>query len=747
MIENTFGIDIIPENDVERINALRRYRVMDTPSEDSFDQFARLATRIFKVPIALVSLVDAERVFFKANVGMGKAKESNRGKSLCALAVLTPEVTVFEDALKEPCLLANPNVTGDFGLRFYAGAPLITHDGFMIGTFCIIDQHTRVFTKEEEVILKGLAGAVMDHIELRLSALNEIDKQQQINEDLLDQREETTVINEELRSANVELQQSQDHLQKKNEELLESEDRFRDLIHQVPVAVAIYRGPQMIIEQANEAMLAVWGITTYIIGQPLLTARPELNGHAYINIIAEVMETGQIHSGQAVKGPVTINGKIEDGYFNVTYKPVKADRNGVPGVIVVAGDVTASTLARKTELEMNEEIAAINEELTASNEELNESQLHLIALNENLKNSEARFRLLVEQSPVAMGKLKTRELIIDIANDEVLKIWGKDRSVLGKPLQQAIPELEGQPFLRILDDVFTSGRAFIGQELKATLTDNGQEKECFLNFVYQPIKGDDGLTQSILFIANDITEQVRARVQIEQSAKIDDQRKNDFIGMVSHELKTPLTSLKGFVQLLQIKAKKTDDAHTITVLEKAGNQVVKMTKMIDGFLNVSRFESGKMHLEHQRFDMKDLIREIEEETVPAHNSHHIIFEPVLTTWVNGDRDKLGQVITNLISNALKYSAAGTTVQIACLAAEGCSRVSVRDEGMGIAPKDIDKLFDRYYRVEGHQMKGIAGFGIGLFLCAEIIERHNGKIGLESEVGKGSTFYFSIPVID
>jgi GAF domain-containing protein len=195
MIENTFGKEIIPANDTERLQVLRRYRIMDTPSEASFDNIAKLATQIFNVPISLVSLVDAERVFFKANIGMGKAKESNRGKSLCALAVLDPGVTVFEDALKEPCLMVNPNVAGDFGLRFYAGAPLITYDGFLIGTLCIIDKQPRVFTKNEENILQGLAVAVMDQIELRRSALEELDKKQQAHDDLAEQREETSTKN------------------------------------------------------------------------------------------------------------------------------------------------------------------------------------------------------------------------------------------------------------------------------------------------------------------------------------------------------------------------------------------------------------------------------------------------------------------------------------------------------------------------------------------------------------------------
>lgn len=227
MIENTFGKNIIPENDEERVKVLRRYNILHTPSEDSFDNLAQLATKIFNVPISLISLVDTETVFFKANIGMGDTKEVNRGKSLCSLAVLAKDVTVFEDALKEPCLIANPNVAGDFGLRFYAGAPLVTHDGHLIGTLCVVDQQPRIFNEEERLVLQHISTAVMDQIELRLSALTEIDKQHKINRELEDQRKETLVANEKLAASNEELLATNDELSQSQRELEFNEAKFR----------------------------------------------------------------------------------------------------------------------------------------------------------------------------------------------------------------------------------------------------------------------------------------------------------------------------------------------------------------------------------------------------------------------------------------------------------------------------------------------------------------------------------------
>jgi signal transduction histidine kinase len=179
-VKNTFSIPIIPPNDEQRLQALYRYEILDTPPEGAFNRVAEMATKVFNIPIALVSLVDKERVFFKANVGLPGHKEAKRGESLCSLAVLQDRPTVFEKAENEACLLANPFVAGSFGLKFYAGAPLITHDGFRIGTMCIIDKVEREFSEKDQAILQDMAAIVMDEIEIRLAAIKAIRVQSDI---------------------------------------------------------------------------------------------------------------------------------------------------------------------------------------------------------------------------------------------------------------------------------------------------------------------------------------------------------------------------------------------------------------------------------------------------------------------------------------------------------------------------------------------------------------------------------------
>ncbi|WP_219921402.1 GAF domain-containing protein [Rufibacter sp. XAAS-G3-1] len=165
-IKNTFGIDIIPENEADRIQKLHDYQILSIETEGPFKHIASLAAHVFKVPIALVSFVDAERVYFKGNVGIEEMTEVDRGISLCSLSILHSEATVFEDALKEPCLLANPLVAGEFGLRFYAAVPITTHDGYNLGSVCIVDKAPRPFTEDDRTTLEYMAKLVMDELDL-----------------------------------------------------------------------------------------------------------------------------------------------------------------------------------------------------------------------------------------------------------------------------------------------------------------------------------------------------------------------------------------------------------------------------------------------------------------------------------------------------------------------------------------------------------------------------------------------------
>lgn len=162
---------LYPENEEQRLKALRRYQILDTPPDGSFDHLTRLASTLFNMPIAIISLVDESRIWFKSHEGID-ADQMDRVPGLCASAILSDELYIIEDAVKDPKTLANPWVAGELGLKFYAAAPLRTSDGHNLGTFCIIDKQQRYLTEPQKEILKRLADIVVDEMELRLSARN-----------------------------------------------------------------------------------------------------------------------------------------------------------------------------------------------------------------------------------------------------------------------------------------------------------------------------------------------------------------------------------------------------------------------------------------------------------------------------------------------------------------------------------------------------------------------------------------------
>ena len=160
---------IIPENETARIDAVRRYDILDTPADGTFDRITALAARRFDVPISIISIVDEDRIWFKSHHGV-PVDQIGRDPGLCASAILNPEPYILLDAKADPRSLANPLVAGEFGLRFYAGVPLQTSDGFNLGTLCIIDKSPRPIDQKQIDDLKDLASVVMDQMELRLSA-------------------------------------------------------------------------------------------------------------------------------------------------------------------------------------------------------------------------------------------------------------------------------------------------------------------------------------------------------------------------------------------------------------------------------------------------------------------------------------------------------------------------------------------------------------------------------------------------
>ncbi len=353
----------------------------------------------------------------------------------------------------------------------------------------------------------------------------------------------------------------------------------------------------------------------------------------------------------------------------------------------------------------------------------------------------------------------SEDIVIEMANDAMIAFWGKDRSIIGKPLQEAVPELIGQPFINMLKNVLLTGITDQGDAVPAETMRDGKLQTAYYAYEYRAIKDESGLPYCIIHTASDVTDMVKAREAIKETQLQRDaldqeqvlinikeeQQKHDFISMVSHELKTPLTSINAYIQLMQSKS--SSDQFMVNTLDKVQLQVRKMSTMINSFLNVARLESGEIHLTKTNFDLDQVIIDAISDARFIYSSNLIDFTTDGPKIAHADKEKLTSVVSNLISNAIKYSDHGSTIAVQSEIAGDNIQVSVTDNGIGIKENDLEKLFDRFYRVESTQTKTISGFGIGLYLSAEIIHRHKGKIWAESTYGAGSTFYFTLPLAD
>jgi len=454
-----------------------------------------------------------------------------------------------------------------------------------------------------------------------------------------------------------------------------------------------------VIAQVNAPILKIWGRDAEdLLDKPHRYARPEMQGQGIFEQLETVYQTGQTITKTEVKVKVKNGEGMREAYMNSVYTPVKDNDGNITGVLAILSEVTDRVLERRRREVIEEQ-----------------------------------FRLTVESAQMGSWYVDTQSKKLTVS-DRVKELFGffpDDNMSLDEFIAQ------------IRDDY----RDNIVSIFSAAMANGNRYDVEFPTIGYHDAKLRWVRAFGKLYPAeiNDAPQFSGLLMEITES-KEDEARKNDFVAMVSHELKTPLTSAKAFVQMLAQKALKNGDDFTEVSLRKVDRQIDKMQTLIKGFLDLARMESGKINLDKQHFIMSELVKECVEDNRLFSQKHQISIQACGPVQVYADRDKIGQVINNFLSNAVKYSPNGNQIIVSCFFTDaGLLQVNVTDEGMGINPQDKTRLFDRFYRVESKNTKTISGFGIGLYLCAEIIQRHGGEVGVESEIGQGSTFYFRLPV--
>ncbi|WP_316809360.1 ATP-binding protein [Pedobacter agri] len=293
----------------------------------------------------------------------------------------------------------------------------------------------------------------------------------------------------------------------------------------------------------------------------------------------------------------------------------------------------------------------------------------------------------------------------------------------GKQLLAKIREGEEKHWIPL---IFLSARA--GEEARIDGLEAGAD-----DYLVKPFSGQE------------LVSKVRTQIKINRVRNQNEQRMRDFVSVATHELKTPLTALSGYAQVLKLKARKSQDLAMVHAAERAQYQVVKMSRLVEDLMDVSKLDEGMLQLKLIEFDINTLIVETVEDVQSTAAKHRISFSPGVEIKILADREKIGQVLTNLLVNAIKYSPDSPEVLVYTEQADGKVLISVKDGGIGIAGRDQAHIFKRFYRTDSAH-HNFRGFGIGLYLCAEIVARHKGGIAVESETDKGSRFFFTLPAI-
>lgn len=550
------------------------------------------------------------------------------------------------------------------------------------------------------------------------------------------------------------------------QELHEKTENERQTLHdffmQAPAAHCILRGPNHVYELINPGYRELIGDRD-LLGKSVREAHPDVEGQGFFDILDRVFTTREAFIGREV--PFSLDkgqGVRKAAYVNFIYQPILNRHEETDGILVFAYEVTEQVAARQ-----------------------------------RIEVSEARFRSLIEEAPIATALLLGREMMIEVANKPQLAVWAKGDAVMNKPLAQVLPEMQGQPLLRILDEVFTTGKVYAARNDRADLMIDGELRTFYFDFTFKPLRNTQGEVYAILTMGVDVTEQVLSRKQLEASeerfrilsTELDQQvqqrtrelaatnteltrsnqlltRSNEnlqqFTYVASHDLQEPLRKIQSFGDLLQRQyADQLGDG--VEHLQRMQAAATRMSTLIRDLLTFSRISTRQ-----EATDPVSLTQVVDTvlmdlELIIQETRAVITVEPLPT--ILGNPSQLEQLFQNLLSNALKFhrtDQSGTPVIpmvriISRLVAAVDLPTSVKptrqaavyhcigitDNGIGFDEKHLNRIFQVFQRLHGRLE--FPGTGIGLAICERVATNHGGAITAGSQPGQGATFSVYFPV--
>lgn len=467
-----------------------------------------------------------------------------------------------------------------------------------------------------------------------------------------------------------------------------------NLFMQAPVGFSLLLGDDHKIELVNAMALRFTGRGEESVGRPIVEVMPEIEKQGYIKLLDRVKRDGESFNLKESAVRLVKDGVEKMIYLDIFFHPFYKDKK-IAGVLALFMNVSER-----------------------------------VAIKRNVEEMRERFETMANNIPNLAW----------IANADGEIFWYNNRWYEYTGTLPA--EVEGWGWQSVHDPknlpaVLENWKQSLttGEPFEMTLSLRGTDK-IFRPFLTRivPIRDNHGKIIRWLGTSTDITKQKEV-----------EKMKDDFISIASHELKTPLTTIKAYGQLAEDMLSESGDKKTLETIRRMGKQVTKLNLLVDDLLDVTKIQKGKLIYKEEFFDLNELLVEVIDDMQRTTATHKIEYKLDSTAQIFGDRNKIGQVINNLISNSIKYSPNANAINISTQLEEDVVKLGVQDFGIGIMTKNFKKIFAQFYRVSGENQLTFSGMGIGLFICREIVARHGGKIWLRSKIKSGSTFYISLPL--
>ncbi len=783
-----------PRNDeAAALAALRKLDVLDSGPEAEFDALVRAASLICGTPISVISLVDTERQWFKANIGLPGVSETPRDVAFCAHAVLTPELFEIPDATQDPRFHDNPLVTNAPDIRFYAGAPVTLTSGERIGTICVIDRQPRQLDATQREVLGCLARAAAHALEGRRAI-----------------RANVEAARESARAALV-LQHSAD--------AIIGLDNGRRVVRWNPAAERLFGYPAgrivgrtldrlvppgraaeelgLFARVADGQACSYETVRLHHDGQAVhvaVTAVPEFDIQGQLCGVTKFMRdiSARVHEAQALA--------LSEERMRRLYESTPAMMHSIDtrGRMLAVSDLWLTKLgyARSEvigrpaqdfltpesrqrslhevmpkmftsgriegiEYQMLTSDGRILDMLVSAVVERDElgRPLHSLSVLDDvterrraeraLQEQTERLRLATDSAEIGVWELDPARGTIEW-DDWMFRLYGVARADGAQPMELWSRHLHPDDAVRVGAELSAAleGHGTYRPEFRIVWT-NGEVRH--LQAAAQVTRDDTGRPLRMIGVNLDVTRQRRSEEALreaKQAAESANVAKSAFLANMSHEIRTPMNAILGMLALLR----KTDmTARQADYAGKTEGAARALLDLLNDILDFSKVEAGKMTLDPQPFRVEQLLRDLS--VIMGANigpkDVEVLFDidPALPNGLVGDVTRLRQVLINLGGNAIKFTERGEVVVSIFVVARGHGdvtlQVAVRDSGIGIAPENQQRIFSGFTQAEASTTRRFGGTGLGLAICQRLVALMGSELQLESALGSGSRFHFTL----